>query len=137
MYPEKNYEIITLLCTYPAHLVEWAFVMEICDMAMMFTNTLSYDMQGRKRKARKVRGEVFKKYKAPAFEPLQSSSGPYRRDEGIVYKSADDHGPIAHARPEAQKYTGTLVKGIATMHKSNAVPVIDQEQATDISSMRR
>ena len=106
-------------------------------MAMMFTNTLGYDMQGRKRKARKVRGEVFKKYTPPAFQPLQASRGPVRRDEGVVYKSADDHGPIAHARPEAQKYTGTLVKGIATMHKSNAVPVIDQEQATDISSMRR
>ena len=64
-------------------------------MAMMFTNTLGYDMQGRKRKARKPRGEIFKKYKAPSFQPLQSSSGPVRRDEGIVYKSVDDHGPIA------------------------------------------
>jgi hypothetical protein len=106
-------------------------------MAMMFTNTLGYDMQGRKRKARKVRDEVFKKYTPPAFQPLQATSGPVRRDEGVVYKSADDHGPISLARPESQKYTGTLVKGIATMHKSNAVPVIDQEQATDISSMRR
>lgn len=34
-------------------------------------------------------------------------------------------------------YTGTLIKGIATMHKSNAVPVINKEQATEISSMRR
>ena len=32
-------------------------------------------------------------------------------------------------------YTGTLIKGIATMHKSNAVPVISQEQAEDISKM--
>ena len=38
---------------------------------------------------------------------------------------------------ESQKYTGTLVKGIATMHKSNAVPVIDEEQMKDISRMRR
>ena len=38
---------------------------------------------------------------------------------------------------EAMKYTGTLVKGIATMHKSNAVPVIDEEQMKDISRMRR
>lgn len=35
------------------------------------------------------------------------------------------------------KYTGTLIKGIATMHKSNAVPVINKEQATEISNMRR
>jgi len=41
------------------------------------------------------------------------------------------------SRVEPLKYTGTLIKGIATMHKSNAVPVIDQEQATEISRMRR
>lgn len=38
---------------------------------------------------------------------------------------------------ESIKYTGTLIKGIATMHKSNAVPVIDEEQMKDISRMRR
>ena len=38
---------------------------------------------------------------------------------------------------ETPKYTGTLVTGIATLHKSNAVPVINQEQATEISRMRR
>jgi hypothetical protein len=34
-------------------------------------------------------------------------------------------------------YTGTKVKGIATMHKSNAVPVFSDEEAVAISSMRR
>lgn len=38
---------------------------------------------------------------------------------------------------ESPKYTGTLVKGIATMHKSNAVPVIDEEHIRDIAHMRR
>ena len=37
----------------------------------------------------------------------------------------------------AKVYTGTKVKGIATMHKSNAVPVFSDEQAVDISRMRR
>ena len=41
------------------------------------------------------------------------------------------------ARKENPKYTGTLVKGIATMHKSNAVPVINQKEAEDIAKMRR
>lgn len=35
------------------------------------------------------------------------------------------------------QYTGDLVIGIATMHKSNAVPIISQEQAIDIAKMRR
>ena len=34
-------------------------------------------------------------------------------------------------------YTGTMVKGIATMHKSNAVPVFSDQEAIDISKMRR
>lgn len=38
---------------------------------------------------------------------------------------------------ERQVYTGTLIKGIATMHKSNAVPVLNDEQAKDIAQMRR
>jgi hypothetical protein len=38
---------------------------------------------------------------------------------------------------ERQVYTGTLIKGIATMHKSNAVPVINEQQAKDIANMRR
>lgn len=38
---------------------------------------------------------------------------------------------------EAQKYTGTLVKGISTMHKSNAVPIINEDEAKEHARMRR
>ena len=41
------------------------------------------------------------------------------------------------AKPPDRKYTGTLIKGIATMHKSNAVPVINEEEMISISRMRR
>ena len=47
-----------------------------------------------------------------------------------------DTGGNATLKP-AKVYTGTKVKGIATMHKSNAVPVFSDEQAVDISRMRR
>ena len=43
----------------------------------------------------------------------------------------------ATAKKEPQMYTGTLVTGIATMHKSNAVPVINQKQAIEISRMAK
>jgi hypothetical protein len=36
-----------------------------------------------------------------------------------------------------KQYTGTKVKGIGTMHKSNAVPIFSDEEARDISTMRR
>jgi hypothetical protein len=34
-------------------------------------------------------------------------------------------------------YTGTKIKGIGTMHKSNAVPVFSDDEAKDIATMRR
>lgn len=34
-------------------------------------------------------------------------------------------------------YTGDKIKGIGTMHKSNAVPVFSDEEAHDIATMRR
>jgi len=41
-------------------------------------------------------------------------------------------------KKESPKYTGDLLEGIATMHKSNAVPVMKgTNQAIDIARMRR
>jgi hypothetical protein len=39
--------------------------------------------------------------------------------------------------PVTKVYTGDKIIGIATMHKSNAVPVFSDEQAVDIARMRR
>ena len=64
----------------------------------------------------------------------------YRRDTGPRIPSLNsDFRDLqnACAKREPQRYTGTLIKGIATMHKSNAVPVINDEQAKEISQMRR
>jgi len=68
------------------------------------------------------------------FEEYKPTYSNYR--ETTQYKSNSTDVGVA-AKKEPQKYTGTLVKGIATMHKSNAVPIIDEEQARDISRMRR
>lgn len=35
------------------------------------------------------------------------------------------------------KYTGTKILGIGTLHKSNAVPVFSNDEAVEISKMRR
>lgn len=40
-------------------------------------------------------------------------------------------------RAEDKRYTGNVVIGIATMHKSNAVPVLAPEDAKEIARMRR
>ena len=51
------------------------------------------------------------------------------------YPSGDGIG-TNYARKE-KVYTGTLIKGIATMHKSNAVPIMNDEQAIEVATMRR
>ena len=35
------------------------------------------------------------------------------------------------------KYTGTAMLGVATMHKSNGIPIFQEEDAIAVSSMRR
>ena len=63
------------------------------------------------------------------------STEPYRRSTP-EYPSGSDTVGVA-ARVESPRYTGTLVKGIGTMHKSNAVPIINEEEMKDIARMRR
>jgi hypothetical protein len=48
-----------------------------------------------------------------------------------------DTGFVALTKPNPNSYTGNKMKGIATMHKSNAVPVFTDTEAKEISSMRR
>ncbi len=56
--------------------------------------------------------------------------------EAPVIKSVDT-GWVPCVKSADQEYTGTKVKGIGTMHKSNAVPIFSDEEAVDISKMRR
>ena len=56
-------------------------------------------------------------------------------DHRQKYPSGDGLG-VTFARKE-NTYTGTLIKGIATMHKSNAVPIMNDEQAIEVARMRR
>jgi len=48
-----------------------------------------------------------------------------------------DTGFVPCVKAPDKVYTGTAIKGIGTMHKSNAVPVFSDEQAIDIAKMRR
>lgn len=79
-----------------------------------------------------------KKVTKPTPSPFKSAPEYRRQVPEIPSRPMDMSGmQNACARKEPQRYTGTLIKGIATMHKSNAVPVINDEQAKEISSMRR
>ena len=62
-------------------------------------------------------------------------SAPIGRETKHIPSLGDTTGFAAVQKSKI--YTGTKVKGIATMHKSNAVPVFSDDEAKDISSMRR
>ena len=48
-----------------------------------------------------------------------------------------DTGWVTCVKVHDQEYTGTKVKGIGTLNKSNGVPIFSDEEAVDISKMRR
>ena len=60
----------------------------------------------------------------------------HRETQFIPSHSADGCTGVAAAR-EQKVYTGTKLVGIATMHKSNMVPVFSKDEATEVSRMRR
>ena len=72
---------------------------------------------------------------APSLSSSYSLKIPEGRNTTAHLKSVDTGGNATLKEPKV--YTGTKVKGIATMHKSNAVPVFSDEEAQDISKMRR
>jgi len=45
--------------------------------------------------------------------------------------------PVPAYKKADKVYTGTLIIGIATMHKSNAIPIISDEDAVAVAHMRR
>ncbi len=63
---------------------------------------------------------------------------PLRRDAGQPRIPSLDTGVTGAVNVRMpQKYTGDNIVGIGTMHKSNAVPIFSDQEAKDISSMRR
>ena len=73
---------------------------------------------------------------APSLSSSYKLTIPEGRNTTAHIKSRDTGGGNATLKAP-NVYTGTKVKGIATMHKSNAVPVFSDEEAIDISKMRR
>ena len=78
-----------------------------------------------------------KKRKFVPYEP-KTTAPVSKPDYPSVSPKSPVHGiPEAGRRKESPKYTGDYIVGIATMHKSNAVPITNQEQAIEIARMAK
>lgn len=63
---------------------------------------------------------------------------PLRRDADQSHIPSLDTGVTGAVNVRMpMQYTGNKIVGIGTMHKSNAVPIFSDQEAKDISSMRR
>jgi hypothetical protein len=83
-----------------------------------------------------VEQEQKKRSKAMSADTLKYNlSIPSDRSTAHI-KSLSTGVGVATLAP-AKVYTGTKVKGIGTMHKSNAVPIFSDDEAVEISRMRR
>ena len=101
---------------------DWLDDCRMCRRLGIKTRTLDEYVLYRQGKYRpKLRGTKMPEYKVSNHRELYPSQG----EVGVAFAKAPN------------TYTGDKLLGIATLHKSNLVPVFSQEDAQDISRMRR
>ena len=84
-----------------------------------------------------VEAEDKKRKRAMSAEPLSYKlTAPAGRTTSNHIPSLNSGASVATLAP-AKVYTGDKIKGIGTMHKSNAVPIFSDEEAVAIANMRR
>ena len=95
-------------------------------------------------KSKKTKGQEVKNPKSPSSAST-SSIRAKQKDSMVHISTAEDKVSQssrlwvtgACTTKPSPVYTGTKVVGIATMHKSNAVPIFSDDEAKEVSSMRR
>ena len=89
-------------------------------------------------KAQGIEAEEKRRRRAMSAEKLTYTLSAPPGRQGSAHIPSRNTGEIgAVTYKAAPQYTGTKIKGIGTMHKSNAVPVFSDEEAHDIATMRR
>ena len=100
---------------------------------MSIYGSLSYDIHGRKRKQRANNTAEFKSRGKLEANTEYTEAAVNHREK---YPSGDCFGRPT-AKKEENVYTGSYIKGIATMHKSNSVPVGSTTDPKEFATMRR
>lgn len=75
--------------------------------------------------------------KKKEFVPYVPKQSFYRQTKDYPSFQPSGTTPGYAEKPERNQYSGDYLVGIATMHKSNAVPVGRDDNPTDYSTMRR
>lgn len=101
-------------------------------------------------KGKKEKGQKNPGKKTTTTSPLlgvgKKETSSNKNDQTTCKQVAELGVAVPHGRPwitgpcsskPSPTYTGTKIIGIGTMHKSNAVPIFSDDEAKEISSMRR
>lgn len=92
----------------------------------------SMELKREKRFASSANIQEFKTY-VPCRSPLQL----VRTDREYPSFNAFTNNSAATAKAETKEYSGDYITGLATMHKSNIVPVGKGDDPKDYATMRR
>lgn len=116
-------------------------------MQIIYTSSKKRKAKKPTAKQRELQAEwekLLKKYEPK--KPVKSVAKQELRDTYSLGRPACRETPKIPSLPftgapctkkDAPVYTGTKIKGIGTMHKSNAVPIFSDEEAVAIATMRR
>ena len=105
----------------------------------MAMDWLDYNKRMKKMGLKTKTFDEYKQYRSGNYKPkLRGTPMPdYKVDQSHreKYPSQAEIGVAFKKQPNT--YTGTLIKGISTLHKSNAVPVISEDEMQEHARMRR
>jgi hypothetical protein len=77
--------------------------------------------------------QIVKQTVMQAVKPMTLRPGAL---DHLQHKSLNSGAAVA-TKQEKKTYTGTAIIGLATMHKSNIVPIFNEQAAKDVANMRR
>lgn len=69
------------------------------------------------------------------YTPTLVVTSPYRREVKSIPSLGDGIGNAV--KKDRNEYTGDKMIGVACMHKSNLVPIFNDEAAVEVANMRR
>lgn len=117
------------------------------DMAQMELDWRRYNKDMRRKNMHSCQFDTLQEYvdyrmgkrkHKPQFKEYEPSKHYVRETEKQKSLSTSDTIPgNGSAKPEPKEYTGDYIVGIATMHKSNLVPVGRGDDPKDYAQMRR
>lgn len=114
-------------------------------MTIFYTSTKSKQTKKQKAKQKAAWEKQQAAYGMPAkkartiAEPWKPTAMPVLRAGALDFAKhkSKDSGVAVATKIESKRYTGDKIIGIATMHKSNLVPIFNAEAAKEVANMRR